>query len=134
MHGSAIEHEAREWIARLRVELRTRDRGVLLGLLLSVVPIPPVALMGIVIDALNLRLLTRGRLAASERRLVRFSLILGLASFALGIALFAGFEHLIMQGVGTGAGLIEQVWHGLRALLDPLLDNGASPPEHGIRT
>lgn len=134
MHGSAIEHEAREWIARLRVEIRTRDRGVLLGLLLSLVPVPPVALMGIAIDAVNLRLLARGRLAASERRLVRISLILGLASFVLGVVLFAGFAHLVAQGAVAGTGLIGQIWHELRSLIDPLLNNGASSPQHGIQT
>jgi hypothetical protein len=133
MYGSAIEHETREWIARLRIEIRTRDRGVLLGLFLSVVPVPPVALMGIAVDTMNLRLLARGRLAARERRLVRNSLILGLVSFALGVVLFAGFAHLVAHGVVVAVDLIGHVWHGLGLLMDRLLTNGTSPPEHGVR-
>src|SRR5579859_7641187 len=103
MYGSAIEQEARERVARLRIELRTRDRGVLLGLLLSVVPVPPVALMGIAVDTINLRLVARGRLDVRERRLVCISLTLGVVSLALSIVLFAGFAHLAAHGVAAGA-------------------------------
>jgi hypothetical protein len=98
------------------------------------VPVPPVALIGIAVDAVNLRLVARGRLAASERRLVRISLILGLTSFVLGAVLFAGFAHLVAQGAVAGTGLIGQIWQELRSLMDPLLNNGASSPQHGIQT
>lgn len=97
MYRNVLEDDFRGKFAKLKSRLHGHDRGVLLGLVFSLVPIPPVALAGLVIGLLNHRLLTRGRLPESERQLVLFSLGAALVSFVVGAALFAAIGWLVLS-------------------------------------
>ena len=67
----------------------------MLGFLLSILPVPPLALTGVAIDVINLKLLSTGRLPPHERNLVRVSLGLGIACSILSIGLSVSLIMLI---------------------------------------
>ena len=79
---SAAEREIGKFIISLRHGLYGHDRAVLAGLALSLVPIPPANLVGILLASLNLLLLATGRLPRRE------AFLLGISISALGIYCF----------------------------------------------
>ena len=101
MYRNALDHDIRVKLARLRTRFRSHDRGVLLGLVFSIVPIPPVAFVGLVIGLLNLRLLSRDALPPGERRLVRLSIAASVVSLVVGTALFVAVGWLVLHSVST---------------------------------
>lgn len=101
MYRNALKDDFRVGLANLNTIMYGHDRGVLLGFIFSVVPIPPVALVGIVLGLLNLRLLARGTLPESERYLVRLSLVAALISFVAGAALFAAIGWLVVHALSA---------------------------------
>jgi hypothetical protein len=121
MNGSAIENELRYRAAAFGRALREHDRGVVIGLILSIVPIPPVAVTAIVINAINSHLLARGRLALRERRLIHVSLILSVANLLLSGFLFAGLALLAVHSI---AAIVAIIWHAVSSVPGIWLDHG----------
>ncbi len=119
MYRNALEDDFRIRLAKLRTIVHFHDRGVLLGVVFSVVPIPPVALVGLIIGLFNLRLLARRMLPESERQLVRFSLMAALISFVTGTALFAAIGWVVVHTLsvklpavlGWLQDLVTRSWH-----------------------
>ena len=84
---SAIEQEIIGLLVRFRYWLRSHDRGVILGLIFSIPPIPPVPLIGLSLSLFNYVLWKKGKLGSHEITLIRTSLLISLISFCLAFAL-----------------------------------------------
>ena len=74
-----------------------RDRGVLIGLLFSAIPLPPAFLLGWLVDLIHLHLLRTRRLSAREKPLVLISTVLAL----LNTVLRAWIAHQIWATTST---------------------------------
>jgi hypothetical protein len=62
----------------IKKALAGRDRAVVLGAVLSFLPIPPACMMGVLFSVFNLFLLKYGNLNKSNQKVVLVSLIVGL--------------------------------------------------------
>ncbi len=128
MYRSAIEEEIRFRASLVGAVLRGRDRGVFLGLLLSVVPIPPVALVGIAVNLLNLRLLASGRLPVTDRRLIRMSLAISLVNLAVCTVVCIWLFTLAMRLQSGALDMTSAFFDYVRYLLDRLFGGGMRLP------
>ena len=77
MAGSALEQAAINALASLGNWVREHDRFVVIGLLFSLLPLPPACFVGLLIALLNAWLLRTGALSGREAKAVRWSLLLG---------------------------------------------------------
>ena len=80
MPPSVLESTVRQSLYAARRTLLSHDRGVLLGILLSLVPIPPLPVFGLIINLANWTFLRSGRLPQSERGAVRLGLLLAIVN------------------------------------------------------
>ncbi|MDP9097333.1 MAG: hypothetical protein M3N26_12405 [Pseudomonadota bacterium] len=112
--------------------MHDHDRGVLLGVVFSIVPIPPVALTGLIISLFNLRLLARGALPPSERRLIHLSIIAATVSFVVGAALFAAIGWIVLHALSIKLPAVWSWIHDLTPGLSP--QPGRSTPGYGVRS
>lgn len=78
MNESAIEKELRGWLVSFRFELSGHDRGVLLGLVLSCVPMQPMCGLGLLISLWNLKLWRNRKLELHEGKLIHVAVICAL--------------------------------------------------------
>jgi len=84
---SELERQVFQRIVFWRMSLRAHDRAVLLGFFLSLFPLFPVAMFGLVIGLLNRRLHRAGKIDVSEGGFIRRGLILGGVNSVLGLLL-----------------------------------------------
>ena len=87
MQQSAIEKEFLNAIKCLRSWIRGHDRGVIIGLMMSIIPIPPITVAGLILGFANLVLLKAGKLDPCERKVIRNGIVIGVLICALGIFL-----------------------------------------------
>jgi hypothetical protein len=74
---SEIEKYVSQKLHEFGEAIRNRDRGVVIGAVLSFTPIFPACIAGVAISAINILLIWKGRLARSENNLVKISLFIG---------------------------------------------------------
>lgn len=74
MKHSALEIELVNALHNFRSWLGQHDRGVLLGVTLSCIPLPPVAVIGFLVGCANYYLVKREKLQISEARLIGIGL------------------------------------------------------------
>lgn len=113
MSESAIERAARGKLLWLKKELPRHDRAVVLALALSAFPIPPAAIIGLLLGVANYILWRKGKLPASEAKLIRLTLVLGiLMSFIgmmLALAAFWYIEYFFHMYTKEIPGFLERV-------------------------
>ena len=80
MANSALERAATDAFRALQDWVREHDRFVVIGLLFSLVPLPPACFVGLVISLVNAWLLYAGKLPTKETRPVCWALLLGTAN------------------------------------------------------
>ncbi len=95
MAQSALEQECIRRISEWKSALSTHDRGVTFGLLLSLVPLFPVALFGLLTCSLNYALWKQGKLDLHELPWIKRGLVIGLLNSVVGIAVLAVLIHLL---------------------------------------
>lgn len=101
MSESAFERSLAEGIFALRGSIRRHDRFVVMGLVFSLVPLPPACFVGLLLSVVNAWLLWSGRLGRQEMRLVLLSLVLSVVSSALAAALIVwGYRYFLGLEVG----------------------------------
>ena len=87
MTKSVLETEALSTLHRWRSAISTHDRAVVLGFVLSLPPLFPVALCGFLLSSLNYLLWKQGKLEIFEERLIKKSLLIGFINLWLGLLL-----------------------------------------------
>jgi hypothetical protein len=91
---SALEKEIVQLLIQFRSRLASHDRGVLIGLLFAIPPIPPVPLLGLFISLFNYWLWKQHKLEAHEIGLIRWALVLSVISSALAVCLIFLIIHV----------------------------------------
>ena len=119
---SAFEREVVHLLLRLRATMASHDRAVLLGLILSVIPVPPLPLAGLLLSAFNYRLWKQHKLDLREIRLIRMSILLAVLSCAIAACLLVFGVKLmemidITDVLARGAESIGNVLHRLYDLV-----------------
>ena len=74
---SELEKFINQKIYQIRNILAFRDRAVVLGAILSFIPIPPACILGVIISLVNFLLLKINKLRKSEQKLILISLLVG---------------------------------------------------------
>lgn len=93
MEPSALEKELLHSLYNFKSFLRAHDRGVIMGCMLSCVPVPPVTALGLLVGVANKHLLKKGKLDIYEKGLVRAGLWIGTVNLILGfLAVFFLFK------------------------------------------
>ena len=114
---SALEREISRQISGLRIGLIHHDRAVVLGLVLSLLPVPPATAAGLLLTLFNLALLSAGKLARSELPL----LAIGLTA-CLGYIVLWYYLGTLVFGLDLPRRLSDAAWRVLPWL------HGFSPP------
>lgn len=83
----------------IRHRLRRRDRAVLLGAVLSFLPIFPACFLGFIISAMNLFLIHRGITRASDQRLVELSLLVSVIFSAIWLTVIIVYGHMALDAL-----------------------------------
>lgn len=83
MAGSVLEQELMRKLSNLQTSVRAHDRGVLIGFLFSLLPIFPLAFVGLGIGLLNLSMRHSGKINEFDFVMVRRGLIFGVINSAL---------------------------------------------------
>jgi hypothetical protein len=86
MAYSVLEEAAVRKLTKWRAAMTALDRGVLLGFLLSLVPLFPVAFFGRIIGGLNYTLWKSKKKDFNEGNLIRIGLWIGFINTLIGIA------------------------------------------------
>ena len=84
---SAFEKETLLVLERFRRWLASHDRVVLLGLLFSIPPLPPLPIVGLFLSLINYRLWKQHKLDAGEIGLIRLALVFSIVSSAVAVGL-----------------------------------------------
>ena len=94
---SELEKFINQKIYQIRNILAFRDRAVVLGAILSFIPIPPACILGVIISLINFLLLKINKLRKSEQKLILISLLVGLFNSIIGtyIMILLGTELLL---------------------------------------
>jgi len=125
MQKSKLEEEFLQKLAAMKTNIGLHDRGVIFGFILSLFPIFPSALFGVVIGYLNLSLLKSGKLHLSETSLVRRGLLIGVINTVISVVLLYFILHSISE-VGWNAFLQNIIDHILRLFNNlPLIKKNA---------
>ena len=94
MSRSILEEEISRRVTALRVRLALHDRGVVLGVLLSLVPIFPVPLIGLALGWFHARAHRAGKLSDFDHGLTRTGLMLAALNTVLSALLVLLFLQL----------------------------------------
>ncbi len=89
MAKSVLEEEITRKLAEIKSSMVAHDRGVMLGFLLSLFPLFPVAFFGFLISLTNYLIWKSGKLDLFEKGLIRKGLILGFINTLIGIAVLS---------------------------------------------
>jgi|SaaInlStandDraft_1057018.scaffolds.fasta_scaffold105403_1 hypothetical protein len=81
---SELEKFINQKVYQIRNILAFRDRAVVLGAILSFIPIPPACILGVIISLVNFLLLKINKLRKSEQKLILISLLVGLFNSIIG--------------------------------------------------
>ena len=94
---SELEKFINQKIYQIRNILAFRDRAVVLGAILSFIPIPPACILGVIISLINFLLLKINKLRKSEQKLILISLLVGIFNSIIGtyIMILLGTELLL---------------------------------------
>ena len=94
---SELEKFINQKIYQIRNILAFRDRAVVLGAILSFIPIPPACILGVIISLVNFLLLKINKLRKSEQKLILISLLVGIFNSIIGtyIMILLGTELLL---------------------------------------
>jgi len=111
---SALEQELRRLFGRLRANLVGHDRGVLFGFLLCLVPVPPVALIGIAISAFNYKLWKDHKLDLGEGPAIKRALGIGLIVLGLSSAFWYYIIFATLDELPAALRLLREALEGLR--------------------
>lgn len=115
---SAIEKELANRIYALRYATANHDRGVVWGMILSCIPVPPISILAIIISYINLNLIKAGKLKEEERGIIMKSLYLATAMLTLGI-IFVYMIYNFWVGVNI-ASFIDALRYGVDSLIEVL--------------
>jgi hypothetical protein len=94
---NVLQRELLKWIAEIRARLAVHDKGVLLGVALSLVPVLPIAAFGLLIGLLNRFLHKAGKLSGYDYELVKKGLVIGVANTVIGLLLMLWVIHLVQS-------------------------------------
>lgn len=102
MSESAFERSLAEVIFALRESIRRHDRFVVMGLVFSLLPLPPACFVGLLLSVINAWLLGSGRLGRQEMKLVRLSLVFSIVNSVLAAALIIwGYRYFTGLEIGA---------------------------------
>lgn len=118
---SELEKFALQKLQRLRNFLHDRDRGVVFGTALAVIPIFPACTIGFIVSVFNVILLNSGKLPQKEKQFIIVGLVVGLFSSILWLYLIANVAGGVVDALNIIADRIS-------ALLG-LQETGRSPKE-----
>lgn len=90
---SALEREIADKAVGVAQWLRAKDRGVLLAMALCLAPFPPVFLVGIALNLLNLRLASLGKIHPLDRPIIYASFVVTAVYIAIWTGLVWSFLH-----------------------------------------
>ena len=119
-------------LSSLNASVRTHDRGVLLGFLFSLLPIFPLAFVGVGIGLFNRSMHQAGKINDFDFALVRRGLIFGVINSALSLLILVFVVQLASSLQWSS--LLELVSHRLQALVRFLWSLPRSTPATGITT
>lgn len=122
---SAIEQSIEALLMNVRDGVRTHDRGVVFGLLLTCIPFLPVTCFGLFITCWNYILYKYGRLDITERRLISAAFYIGTFNIILGVMLLVllttvassfvpAFIYNLGQSLRSAAGFIGDLLLGFK--------------------
>jgi hypothetical protein len=94
MSHSAIEIEFLKLIKNTRLWLKSHDRGVMFGVVLSSIPLPPISILGILVGMANLFLIETSRLNGYEKKLVWYGILIAIVNTILMIILTFQFFQI----------------------------------------
>ena len=94
MTTNVLRDELARYFSHARSAAGVHDRGVLLAVILSAIPVLPIPIFGLLLGLLNRRFCRAGKLPESEHTLVNRGLILAVVNIAIGAALTALVVHL----------------------------------------
>jgi hypothetical protein len=103
MRRSLLEEEIRRWAISTQASLAAHDRGVVLGFLLSLVPLFPVPLVGLALGFFHVRAHRVGKLSDLDYRLSRRGLLLAAVNTMLSVLLIVVVVHLVGDTNWTSA-------------------------------
>lgn len=118
MTQSAFEKEMDRAAATFSAWTRSHDRGVMLGLLLGGIPVPPINLAGLMLTSFNYYLLRVKKLDYREARLIRISALVAVISLTISV----GALYALVQAVSQAgdAGMLASLIDWVREHLDPI--------------
>lgn len=119
---SAFEKETLLLLERFRGWLASHDRVVLLGLLFSIPPLPPLPIVGLFLSLINYRLWKQHKLDVGEIGLIRLALIISTLSSAIAIGLVFLVVNFLNGTLSDGPELILRFWDALRQLFRSTID------------
>lgn len=117
MRESAIERELRGLASNFKFGLHGHDRGVLIGLALACIPIPPMCVLGLLVTLWNLKLWKEGKLELHERNIICLSVICGFLSNLLAGFLLAKAWVSFSQIDASTSVFLEQLFQQYKAIL-----------------
>ena len=113
---SAFEKATLLLLERLRGWLASHDRVVLLGLLFSIPPLPPLPMVGFLLSLINYRLWKQHKLDAGEIGLIRLALIISTLSSAVAVGLVFLVVNFLNGTLSDGPEIVSRLWDALRPL------------------
>ena len=100
MPSSAFEDYVREMRTKLILWVKDQDRFVLIGLVFSIIPIPPSFLIGLFIGFVNIFLVFAGKLERKYLNLILFAVFLSIFNLLLtGYVYFAIYKTFWMLDI-----------------------------------
>ena len=115
---SAIEKELANRLYALRYAAANHDRGVVWGMVLSFIPVPPISILAIIISLINFKLLQAGKLKEEER-----SMIIKALSIATGMLVLGSFFVYMIYSFWIGlnvTSLIDAFRHSANSIIEAL--------------
>lgn len=120
---SAFEKETLLLLERFRGWLGSHDRVVLLGLLFSIPPLPPLPIVGFFLSLVNYRLWKQHKLEADEIVLIRLALFFSILSSAVSVGLVLLVVNFLNGALSDGRAIIPALWDTLRHFFQSAIDH-----------
>jgi len=121
MTQSAIERELLGFVQSIGAWVRRHDRGVVIGITLSVIPVPIVSFAGLLVGLFNLTLLKSGKLDKSETQGIATGIVLSLICTAGSAFVFCYvYGRISSMGWSTSSGLMTSMYEHLLALISQI--------------
>lgn len=120
---SAFEKETLLLLERFRGWLTSHDRVVLLGLLFSIPPLPPLPIVGLFLSLINYRLWKQHKLEAAEIGLIRLALFFSILSSAVSVGLVLLVVNFLNGALSDGREIFPALWDTLRHFFQSTIDH-----------